>query len=305
MRPIVFEMETSDPDDFMTLLWLADHPELDLRAVLVTAGSRDQCQLIRWGLDHCGRQDVPIGALHGPGWWASAEGSKARVSAFHYKVYGHAIHDHPVGEVVSGPELLAAVLREGAQSGAATTVLVGSAPKNLGAAFRRDASITLPRWVQQGGFAGDNLVAAPLEKFRGKTTCPSFNPGGAPKQTLELLASPRIARRLFVSKNVCHGVVWTRAMHAALEARLEGRGRRVGLATMIAALDRYLVDKGVGKAMHDIVAATCVVDEAVCERAEVEIYRARGEWGARAAAGTDTFISIGFDEGRFLDVLAG
>ena len=74
---------------------------------------------------------------------------------------------------------------------------------------------------------------------------------------------------------------------------------------MIAALDRYLVDKGVGKAMHDIVAATCVVDEAVCERAEVEIYRARGEWGARAAAGTDTFISIGFDEGRFLDVLAG
>jgi hypothetical protein len=31
-RPVLFEMEASDPDDFMTLLWLADHPGLELRA---------------------------------------------------------------------------------------------------------------------------------------------------------------------------------------------------------------------------------------------------------------------------------
>lgn len=30
---IVFEMETSDLDDFMTLLWLADHPDVELLAV--------------------------------------------------------------------------------------------------------------------------------------------------------------------------------------------------------------------------------------------------------------------------------
>ena len=302
MQQVVFEMETSDPDDFMTLLWLADHPALDLVAVLVTPGSRDQCQLVRWALDRCGRQATPIGALHGPAWWASADGRKARVSGFHYKVYGEAIREHPVGEVAPGPELLVSILGR-----ARPTVLVGSAPKNIGAAFRIDGAISLDRWVQQGGFAGDNLVASPLEKFRGRLTCPSFNPGGAPKETLELLASPRIAWRLFVSKNVCHGVVWTRAMHAALEARIAGRlagPRRVGQATMIAALDRYLVDKGVGKAMHDLVAAACVADEGVCERAEVEVYRERGEWGARAAEGTRTFISIGFDEGRFLDVLA-
>lgn len=298
MPEIIFEMETSDPDDFMTLLWLADHPDLELCAVLVTPGSRDQCQLVRWALDLCGRPAIPIGALHGPAWWASADGKKARVSGFHYKVYGAAIHDHPVGEVEPGPTLLAALLRR-----TRPTVLVGSAPKNLGRAFREDPSITLPRWIQQGGFAGDNLVAAPLEKFRGRVTCPSFNPGGAPKETLELLASERIERRLFVSKNVCHGVVWTRAMHAALEARIAGEPRR-GLRTMIGALDRYLIDKGVGKAMHDLVAAACAADERVCDAVEVEIYRQSGEWGARAAEGTNTRISIGFDEGRFLDVLA-
>ena len=79
---------------------------------------------------------------------------------------------------------------------------------------------------------------------------------------------------------------------------------RLGLRTMIGALDRYLVDKGVGKAMHDVVAAACAADERVCEAVEVEIYRRSGEWGARAAAGTNTWISVGFDEGRFLDVLA-
>jgi len=47
MRRIVFEMETSDPDDFMTLLWLADHPGVELAGVVVTPGSQDQCQLVR------------------------------------------------------------------------------------------------------------------------------------------------------------------------------------------------------------------------------------------------------------------
>lgn len=300
MRRIVFEMETSDPDDFMTLLWLADHPGVELAGVVVTPGSRDQCQMVRWGLDLCGRQDVPIGALHGPGWWASADGQKPRVSGFHYKVYGAAIREHEVGEVSGGPALLASLV-----AAADTTVVVGSAPKNVGRAFREFPELTLDCWVQQGGFAGDNLVATPLEKFRGKRTCPSFNPGGAPKETLELLASERIGRRMFVSKNVCHGVQWHAELQAGLKRRLAGTTVRTGLATMIAALDRYLEDRGVAKAMHDLVAAACAIDPAVCEFVGVEIYRERGEWGSRAAEGTRTAISIGFDEGRFVEVLAG
>lgn len=300
-RQIIFEMETSDPDDFMTLLWLADHPDVELLGVLVTPGSKDQCQLVRWGLDTCGRSKTPIGALHGPSWWATADGQKPRVSGFHYKVYGSGVLEHPVGEISKGPTLLADLLR-----GSDATVLVGSPPKNIGKMFNEFPATKLARWVQQGGFAGDNLVAEPLEKFKGLITCPSFNPGGAWKETLALLASPRIEERLFVSKNVCHGVVWTSEMQSELKRRQTGRcaSSRAGMAMMIHALDRYLEDKGVGKAMHDLVAAACALDEHVCDFKEVEIYREKGQWGAREATGTHTRISVGFDEGRFLEVLA-
>lgn len=299
MKRMIFEMETADPDDFMTLLWLADHPDVELLGVLVTPGSEDQCRLVRWGLDRCGRAEVPIGALHGPAWWATSEGKKARVSGFHQACYGPGILEHPVGEVAGGPALLAELLRE-----PDATVLVGAAPKNIGKAFKDVPGLRLARWVQQGGFAGDNLVAEPLEKFRGRLTCPSFNPGGAPRETLALLASPQIGERRFVSKNVCHGVVYTEAMREALGRRVSGRSPRRGLTGMIDALDRYLADKGVGKAMHDLVAAACALDERVCDFVEVEIYREKGEWGARAMEGTNTRISVGFHEERFLDVLA-
>ena len=58
MEQIIFEMETADPDDFMTLLWLADHPDVALIGVVVTPGSHDQCQLVRWGLDRCGKRHI-------------------------------------------------------------------------------------------------------------------------------------------------------------------------------------------------------------------------------------------------------
>lgn len=301
MKQIIFETETSDPDDFMTLLWLADHPEVELLGVVVTPGSKDQCQLVRWGLDRCGRAGTPIGALHGPSWWATADGQKARVSGFHYEAYGSDVLQHWVGEVAPGPQLLAELLR-----GSQATVLVGAPPKNTGKMLAASPEVTLTRWVQQGGFAGDNLVADPIPKFKGRVTCPSFNPGNAPKETLALLASPRVEQRLFVSKNVCHGVVWTPEMHAELKRRLTGDGRsvRVGMTTMIDALDHFLAETGTGKAMHDLVAAACALDESVCDFREVEVYREKGEWGARESGSPNARISVGFHPARFVEVLA-
>lgn len=300
---IIFEMETSDPDDFMTLLWLADHPDVDLLGVVLTPGSHDQCQLARWGLDRCGRQAIPIGALHGPAWWTTAEGQKAQVSSFHYKAYDQAIDQYPVGEVAVGPLLLADLLQHNDD----VTVLVGAPPKNIGKLFQDFPEVRLARWLQQGGFAGDNLVATPLAKFKGRITCPSFNPGGAWLDTLALLASPQIQQRLFVSKNVCHGVIWSDVLQANFKEYLAATGapQRVGLTLMMVGLDRFLADKGRGKAMHDLVAAACALDERVCHFQEVEIYREKGDWGALAATNTRTRISVGFDEARFINVLAG
>jgi inosine-uridine nucleoside N-ribohydrolase len=53
---VVLDMETGDPDDFLTLLLLAGHPAVNLRAVTITPGSPAQVGVVRHGL-----------ALPGPG----------------------------------------------------------------------------------------------------------------------------------------------------------------------------------------------------------------------------------------------
>lgn len=330
---LIFEMETSDPDDFLTLCWLADHPQVDLQAVVVTPGTVSQCRLVRWGLDQCGAKTVPLGAF-------DIAREKECVSVWHYKVFGDEIKKYDPGLIQYGPELVGQLLRD-PQAG--ITYLVGSAPKNIGQAFRHFGELRLERWVQQGFFAGDNLVEHPLEKFKGRFTCPSFNPNGDPKSALELLASDRIRRKLAVSKNVCHGVRWTPAVREKFNAltaerfprtetfddeaaRLAGTWRsslptmRKGLQFMVHGFDVYLHNgaqpdsnipwemesekQGQGKAMHDLVAAVVCLDEAACAFKEVDVYRERGEWGARAKVGTRTWISVAHDAERFIDVLA-
>jgi len=297
---VILEMETSDPDDFLTLLWLSDHPEIELVGVLVTPGSRDQCQLVRWGLDLCGRGDVPIGSFRGNAWWDSEDGAKRRVSRFHYRHFGEPVRAYDPGVVAEGPALCMSLLQRHPDA----TILVGAPPKDLGAVLASNPAMHVQRVVQQGGFAGDNLVPLPLEKFRGRVTCSSFNLTGAWRESLALLDAPLVRRRLFVSKNVCHGVVWHREMGAQLAALQRPMAARMGRRLMIEALNAHLDERGTGKAMHDLVAAACAVDEHVCHFTEVEIYRERGEWGARAASGTNTFISVGIDMDRLLITLA-
>lgn len=235
---MVFEMETSDPDDFLTLLWLADHPGIDLRGVLVTPGSQDQCRLVRWGLDQCGRSHVPIGTRHGSTWWETDDGKKGRVSDFHYSVFGSEIRDHGTREVHDGPELLRDLLQQSTDM----TVLVGAPPRGLGSCLERFPHATLARWVQQGGFAGSNIVEHPLTKFKDRVTCPSWNVGGAWKETLFLLESAQIGERVFVSKNVCHGAVWTQETHQVfLDLLPEDKSQwRAGIRMLAIGLSSYV-----------------------------------------------------------------
>ena len=60
MFDVVWDMETGDPDDYLTLLLLLGHPEVHLKAVTVTPGSPDQIGLVRETLDWFGR-DLPVG----------------------------------------------------------------------------------------------------------------------------------------------------------------------------------------------------------------------------------------------------
>jgi pyrimidine-specific ribonucleoside hydrolase len=344
--PIVFEMETADPDDFLTLCWLADHPTLDLVGVLVTPGGEDQCRAVQWALDTCERPFIPIGTVHGEEWWKTDDGKKQRVSDWHYKVFGDELKTYVPGHTLPGHELLAIRIR----NFPGLTVVTGAAPKTMGQWLKNHPEQTLKRWVMQGCFAGDNLVKPEhrLAKFEGRLTCPSYNPGGAPQAVLDLLAAgpERIEQRLFVSKNVCHGVRWNADM-AGRFAKLIGEddggaivqtgslagvpqfsterpvvtrvGLRTGLRLMLQGLRGYEVNRGgpdvipwemesekagQGKAVHDLVAAAVCVDAQVCGFEEVEIYRQKGEWGAKRCPNTRTWISVAYDRDRFIRTLA-
>lgn len=291
--PLVWDMETGDPDDFLTLLLLLDHPRVELRAVAITPGTAEQVGLVRRALRWLGREDLPVGAR-------DLASEKQAVSPWHHAAYAAHGEAPPSRDAEPADALLVRVL------GPEVTLLTGGPPKNLGGALAlataTGAALTLGRWVAQGGFAGEGVVPPErqLEKFRGLATCPSFNLNGAPKVVLAALADPRIGAKRFVSKNVCHGVVYDAAMHEQFGAR---RGARRSIELVHEGMAHYLRERPEGKAFHDPLAAACAIDESIGAWAEVEIYRERGEWGSRLRPGSGTHIIVGYDHERFVELL--
>jgi len=193
--PVAFDMETRDPDDVLALCLLATHPAIELAAVTVTPGTRQQLGLVRTILELCERK-VPIGARNP----ASAA---AAVSQFHQDWLGKLPESDPDARAY---DLLAAQFMAVPE----TVLLTGAPLHNLRLLLLNHPRVQISRWVAQGGFAGEPL--SPLEyqlsKFAGQTARESFNFGGDKKATLSALASSNIACRQLVSKNVTHGVAW-------------------------------------------------------------------------------------------------
>ena len=211
---LIWDMETSDPDDFITLLLLLGHPRVNLVGVTVTPGTPDQVGVVRRALDWFGRS-IPVGAFNlahtvrDPGQGRHGQRG-ACVSSWHYATFGDM---PPSTDAAPGPELLRDLC------GPSTTLVTGAPLKNLGGALKLPG-FQLGEVVVQGGFAGAGVVPADrqLDKFRGLATCPSYNLNGDSRSALAVIATEQIARKRFVSKNVCHGVVYDRALHAEVAA---------------------------------------------------------------------------------------
>ncbi|WP_033339666.1 hypothetical protein [Catenuloplanes japonicus] len=58
-----------------------------------------------------------------------------------------------------------------------------------------------------------------------------------------------------------------------------------------------------GKLLHDPLAFAAVLEPDVFRWAEVSVYRETGQWGARSASGTGTFITVGVEAERAPAVL--
>lgn len=290
MIDVVWDMETGDPDDFLTLLLLIGHPDVNLKAVTVTPGSPDQIGLVRHTLSALFSSDIPVGAYN-------IEYQKPCVSKWHYKVYGDI---PPSYNAEPGGEVLLRCCDEN------TTLITGAPLKNLGMAMRLSSSegtnFKVSRLVAQGGFAGEGVVPAErqLDKFKGMVTCPTYNLNGDPKSALAALECPGIGIRRFVSKNVCHGVYYDREMHKRFEAV---KDKSLTLTYIWKGMDVYLQHQPDGKKFHDPLTACCAIDESIGTWAEVELYRSRGEWGARLCPNSKTWIITDYDREKFVEIL--
>ncbi len=259
-----FDMETSDPDDVMTLALLATHPRAKLIGVTLTPGGREQWSLVRHVLKLMGREDVPVGCY-------DPDRTTPCVSEFHYGWLG-------TPPIVQGTIPKAYhVLMEAVRLHPDATFLTGGPLKNYGV---YGGLSFFKRWVGQGGFAGDNIVPEEdrLPKFAGRITCPTFNFNGDVAAAKAIFVDKRIQERLLVSKNVCHGVAWDRPFHDRVKAL---RRRTDGLELCLQGMDRYLRKRSEGKLLHDPLAMAFAIDPNIGNLSHVEAYREKGEWGSR------------------------
>lgn len=206
MIDAVFDLETNDPDDLLTLFFLLGHPEVNLKAVTITPGSAQQVGVVRYALNLFG-VNVPVGA-------GNLNHKKPSVSQWHYDAYG-AIPPSFDAEPASDVLLRCC--------DAQTTLIMGAPLTNIGTAIKRTAegsAFCVGRLFVQGGFAGEGVVPPQLQldRFKGLTTCPTHNLIHDSKAALAALTYPNIDVRYFVSKNVCHRVYYDAAMHKQFEA---------------------------------------------------------------------------------------
>lgn len=314
----ILDIETSDPDDIMMLLFATAHPLIgsNLKAVTITPGSRAQVALVRWLLKRVGLLDtVRVGAQD----WPENANKRGSMQGHFYRAFGS------LDTADDECEPAATVLGE--MCSQEVTLVTGAPLHNLQKAIETFPEFCLGRWVGQGGFAGEGVVPPELqmEKFRGMTYCSTWNFGGNPKAAHAALACDAIALKILVSKNVCHRAEYDEMLHRALEDAVARAPRHsmqeISLGTLLEAMvaSKYtpFIHREGGsvddrsttlKKIHDPLALATALDNNVCTLVEVRVKTNKGKWGSsRCAPGDNSgvYISIDYDQNALLLALSG
>jgi pyrimidine-specific ribonucleoside hydrolase len=231
--------------------------------------------------------DIPVGAYN-------INTEKSSVSDWHYKAYGH---------------IAASKLAQSAtdvlinNSTIDTVVVTGAILRNLEntiiQATKEQKAFNPSQIVIQGGFAGEGLVPAEkqLEKFRGQRTAISHNLSKHPRSVFSVLNYPEFKIRRFVSKNVCHKVVYDKEMHDYIGKLKE---KNLSLKLIWQGMEVFLQDYPIGKMLHDPLAACCAIEPSIGEWVAVDIYQEKGAWGALASPSSNNYIIVDYNHELFL-----
>lgn len=292
-----------DPDDVFALLYLHG-AGANIRAITIAEGDPYQVALVRLICEQVGL-DIPIGVADlnrkNP---KQYDGSFEGASVQSYVDYHHRLLKHYGHKLVAsadglGDDIIWETLRKYPDS----QFFIIGAPKNTAKYVSRsmlmsDVQPHIRQVTFQGGFMGYDVHQHPvkrLDKFVGKTTCPSYNPNGDVNGTLRIIDTDLIDHLRFVSKNVCHTIVYNKEQLALSKQMLP---KCPAAEMFLVAMDMYL-ERHNEKKFHDPCAAVCMLHPEIAQWVRGKMYREKGGWGTRpdTTSNSETIASI--DEDAF------
>jgi inosine-uridine nucleoside N-ribohydrolase len=278
---LIIEIETGDIDDTLALIYALKQSSFDIKCIIVLPGSPQQIGLVQKIVDEHASYHIPIGVEKLDG--------RSKLSPIYRRVYGD-FKDQICDKL--GEDLTIELCQK--YPNEIIFVSLGP-PKTLSISLQKDHQIRIQTWVAQGDFAvvDEDKI---LPKFKGMKECPTWNLGGACKQAEYLLKCDRIGRRYFISKNVCHGILYNKEIHKELKKE-NGKFAQIFQNAMDKAYygREKKNDRGNGrqeKKIHDI-----------CTFREVSLYRMKNGWESVLQQGSNTFISVDYDKDLYWKML--
>lgn len=313
MYNILFDMETNDIDDFLTLCYLASHKEVNLLGVTLNPGSPEQVGIVKWVIKknklntRIGVPDTKFLNIK------SLAKNNNIVSPLHYKIVGENEYSllnkqsstarSPVSRQVSLARSLEAeevcfLINDILTKEPDTILLTGAPLVNISKTLNKYPNLIINKWYCQGGFAGTNIIDKKyeLEKFKGKILCRTFNLNVSPNDSLNVVNSKQIKEKIFISKNVCHGLFYDNDLHYKLNI---AKKDDIGLNIIFETMKHYIEKKHKNKLIHDLLACTNIFNDKICEFKEVELYYLNGMWGSKLSKTPNIKISVSLNKNEF------
>ncbi|EFC46350.1 predicted protein [Naegleria gruberi] len=337
MIPCIIDMETGDPDDFFNMVFLVCHPEIDIQCITIAPGSKSQIAFVKCFLSElvveCKKQEadlesgldmnsiierlskIKVGAFN-------PHHKKDCLSGFLAKLYPNYVkfmeEEESIGDGL-GYDLMSECWRV---HGTKLLFVTGAPLSNLGTFIKNnqdefnEEEKRIGLCVIQGGYAGPNVVPEPfrLKKFKNEEMVSTYNFGGNVPAAKMVLNSKWIDRRILVSKNVCHGVIYGPKRHTSLESQIEKYSNLknktpsqvlalIGLRIIYRGMAKYLEKNAEGKKFHDVLAGAVAIKTSICQFKRVEVIESKNKWGSKESLDSNTFISISANQDAFFSLL--
>jgi len=251
----------NDPDDFFALCYLVS-AGVNIKGILITPGDPEQVRLVRFFCEQVGL-DIPIGV-------GKLDRYKRWDLGMHTELLNRYKYPDKTEHDGFGGDIAADILK----NDPCDLFVIGPA-KSIGSFFKDNPDFELDRATMQGGFVGYHIYSPKirLEKFEEKTWASTFNLNGDRKGGLRFIDA-KIKHKQFVSKNICHTVIYTRDTYKKMSAP---RDRASEL--FMEAMHLYL-SKHPEKKFHDPCAAVCHLHPEVGTWIRGKICKMKEGWGA-------------------------